>query len=138
MSLQAGSRLGAYEILSHLGAGGMGEVYKARDTRLDREVAIKILSPALARDPDGVARFEREAMSVAKLSHPNILAVHEFGRDPSTGSGQAALVFVVMELVDGETLRARLAAGPLAPRRATSSRGSPRTDPCVVSRKARS
>ena len=106
-----GARLGHYEILSVLGTGGMGEVYRARDTRLDRDVAIKILSPRLARDPDALARFEREALSVAKLSHPNILAIYEFGHTPEGA-------FVVSELVDGETLRAKLANGPLSPRRA--------------------
>jgi serine/threonine protein kinase len=108
-----GTKLGAYEILSPLGAGGMGEVYRARDTRLDRDVAIKVLSATLAGDPDALTRFEREAMSVAKLSHPNILAIFELGRDGSTA-------FVVTELVDGETLRVRLDAGPLAPRRAVA------------------
>jgi serine/threonine-protein kinase len=95
----------------------MGDVYKAHDTRLDRDVAIKILSSQLAGDPDAVARFEREALSVAKLSHPNILAIYEFGRARVPDSGQD-VAFVVTELVDGETLRARLAHGPLQPRRA--------------------
>src|SRR3954454_13910414 len=104
MSLPAGARLGQYEILAQIGAGGMGEVYRARDTRLDRDVAIKILSQQLARDPDALARFEREALSVAKLSHPNIHAIYELGRHQDTA-------FVVSELIDGETLRARLAAG---------------------------
>jgi eukaryotic-like serine/threonine-protein kinase len=81
MPLTSGTRLGPYDILAPLGAGGMGEVYRARDPRLDREVAIKVLPATLARDPDALARFEREAMTVAKLSHPNILAIHEFGRD---------------------------------------------------------
>src|SRR4029079_294453 len=113
MSLSPGSRLGSYEILSEIGAGGMGEVYRARDTRLDRDVAIKVLAAQLARDPDAMVRFEREAMSVARLSHPNILAIYEFGRDRDTA-------FVVTELVDGETLRARLANGALNPRRAVA------------------
>ena len=89
----------------------MGEVYRARDTRLNREVAVKILSGQLADNPDAHARFEREAVSVAKLSHPNILSIFDFGRDGRTS-------FVATELVDGETLRARLQAGPLTPRRA--------------------
>src|SRR6185437_8821230 len=118
MPLTAGDRLGSYEILTTLGAGGMGEVWKARDTRLDRLVAIKILSASLAADPDALARFEREALSVAKLSHPNILAIYEFGKDPSTSLGQAGRAFVVTELIDGETLRARLERGPLSARRA--------------------
>ena len=113
MPLTSGTRLGPYDILAPLGAGGMGEVYRARDPRLDREVAIKVLPAALARDPDALARFEREAMTVAKLSHPNILAIHEFGRDDGTA-------FVVMELVPGETLRARLERGALPSRRAVA------------------
>src|SRR6478752_3872103 len=113
MLLEGAAGLGPFEILSAIGAGGMGEVYRARDTRLDRDVAIKILSPQLARDPDALARFEREALSVAKLSHPNILAIYELGRHGDTA-------FVVSELIDGETLRARLAAGPLPPRRAAA------------------
>jgi len=112
-------RLGAYEIVSPLGAGGMGDVYKARDPRLDRDVAIKILTAQLAGDADAVARFEREALSVAKLSHPNILAIYEFGRAPAPGSG-SDVAYVVTELVDGETLRARLAHGPLQSRRAVA------------------
>src|SRR5215204_6044552 len=111
--MHAGDRLGPYEILSALGAGGMGEVFRARDPRLGRDVAIKTLSAALARDPDALARFEREAISVAKLCHPNILAIHEFGRD-------GAIAFVVTELVEGDTLRARLANGALPPRRAAA------------------
>ena len=111
MPLSAGTRLGSYEILSALGAGGMGEVYRARDPRLDRDVAIKILSAELARDPAALARFEREATSVARLAHPNILSIFELARE-------GAMVFVVTELVDGETLRARLELGALPPRRA--------------------
>jgi eukaryotic-like serine/threonine-protein kinase len=78
MTLTAGNRLGQYEIVAPLGAGGMGEVYRARDTRLNRAVAIKVLPDLLARDPDRLARFEREAQAVAALSHPNILAIHDF------------------------------------------------------------
>src|SRR5204862_1452859 len=103
-AMKPGDTLGHYRIVDRLGEGGMGEVYRAHDAQLDREVAIKILSPQLARDPEALARFEREALSVAKLSHPNILAIYELGRDADT-------VFVVSELVDGETLRARLAGG---------------------------
>src|SRR5262245_55817054 len=106
-----GSDLGPYHILGKLGEGGMGEVYRARDPRLDREVAIKVLPASLATDSLSLARFEREAMSIAKLSHPNILAIHEFGRHDD-------IVFVVTELVTGETLRARLERGPLPARRA--------------------
>src|SRR5262249_27436990 len=91
----------------------MGEVYRARDPRLDRDVAIKVLSSDLATDPAALARFEREAMSVAKLSHPNILSIFEFGRDGGT-------TFVVTELVEGGTLRARLQGGALPSRRAVA------------------
>ncbi|MGH9316727.1 MAG: serine/threonine-protein kinase, partial [Thermoanaerobaculia bacterium] len=111
MTLSAGTRLGPYEILGALGAGGMGEVYKARDTRLGRAVAIKVLPERLAEDPDALSRFEREAKAVAALSHPNILALHDFGRE-----GRVA--FAVMELLEGETLREALASGALPPRRA--------------------
>src|SRR5436190_14461388 len=111
--LTPGVKLGSYEIVASLGAGGMGEVYRARDPRLDREVAIKILAAQLASDPVALMRFEREALSVAKLSHPNILSIFEFGQD-------AGRTFVVMELVDGETLRARLRRGALPARRAVS------------------
>ncbi|MBV8202426.1 MAG: serine/threonine protein kinase, partial [Acidobacteria bacterium] len=110
--MQHGSRLGPYEIVSPLGAGGMGEVYKARDTRLDRLVAIKVLPAAVAGDSGRLARFEREAKAVAALSHPNILAIHDFHNE---GGGT---VFAVMELLDGQTLRERLDTGPLPPRRA--------------------
>ena len=106
-----GSDLGPYHILAKLGEGGMGEVYRARDPRLDREVAIKVLPASLATDAASLARFEREAMSIAKLSHPNILAIHEFGRHDG-------IVYVVTELVIGDTLRARLERGPLLVRRA--------------------
>ena len=113
MTLAIGDRLGHYEILGPLGAGGMGQVYRARDSRLQREVAIKILPPHLADSPDARARFEQEALSVAKLSNPNILSIYEFGE-------HAGAAYVVTELVDGETLRARLEAGPLPQRRAVT------------------
>ena len=93
-----GTRLGRYEILEPIGARGMGEVYRARDPELRRDVAIKVLPQALARDPDALARFEREALAVAALSHPNILAIHGFGTHEGT-------TFAVMELLEGETLR---------------------------------
>src|SRR5580765_4586668 len=111
MSLDPGSRLGSYEVIALLGAGGMGAVYRARDARLDRDVAIKVLAESLTRDEGATARFEREAVSVAKLSHPNILSIFEFAHDGDTA-------FVVMELVDGETLRARLEHGPIPARKA--------------------
>src|SRR5450432_4680615 len=106
MTLPAGTRLGPYEILSPLGAGGMGEVYRARDTKLKRDVAVKVLPQSLAADPDALARFEREALAVAALSHPNILAIHDFGTHEGTA-------YAVMELLEGETLGAKLDAGPI-------------------------
>ncbi len=109
--LKTGTRLGPYEIESPLGAGGMGEVYRAKDTRLDRAVAIKVLPEELARDAPARSRFEREAKAVAALSHPNILALHDF-------STEGEVAYAVMELLDGETLRERLASGPLSPRKA--------------------
>src|SRR6266850_2181815 len=102
MTLQNLTRLGPYEILSPIAAGGMGEVYRARDTRLGRDVAIKILPERLAGNAQALARFEREARAVAALSHPNILALHDVGREN-------AIVFAVMELLDGETLDTRTA-----------------------------
>jgi serine/threonine protein kinase len=106
MSLSAGARLGPYEILSTLGAGGMGEVYKARDTRLDRAVAIKVLPDAVAGDPDLRARFEREARAVAALDHPHICGIYDVGAIDGTH-------FLVMPHLDGETLAARLERGAL-------------------------
>src|SRR5262245_11737021 len=111
MALAAGTRIGRYEIIDSLGAGGMGEVYRARDTRLERDVAIKILPASVAGDPERLARFDREAKAVAALSHPNILALHDAGTEDG-------VAFAVMELLDGETLRDRLAQGPLPVRRA--------------------
>jgi serine/threonine protein kinase len=97
MTLAAGTRLGPYEIQAALGAGGMGEVYRARDTRLDRTVAIKILPEALAADPQFRERFDREARAISSLNHPHICTLHDVGRqDPSTGSGQA-VDYLVME-----------------------------------------
>src|SRR5262252_2744356 len=101
------SRLGPYEILDLLGSGGMGEVYRARDPRLDRDVAIKILPARLAAEPDLRARFEREAKAVAALSHPHICAIFDVGFE---GGHQ----FLVMELLAGETLADRMTRGPLA------------------------
>src|SRR5512135_2979795 len=107
MRLAPGTRLGLYEIVAPLGAGGMGEVYRARDTRLGREVALKVLPGAFARDAERQARFEREARLLASLNHASIATVHGF--DEAGGS-----YFLVMELVPGETLDQRLARGPLA------------------------
>ena len=101
-----GTRLGPYEILAPLGAGGMGEVYRARDTRLGREVAVKVLPPELAADPERVRRFEVEARAVAALSHPSILALFDVG-------SQDGAPYLVTELLEGEDLRARLSTGPL-------------------------
>ena len=115
MPLESGTRLGQFEILSPLGRGGMGEVYRARDSRLSRDVAIKILPEALARDPDRLARFEREARVLASLNHPHIAAVHGFEQ----GDGHR---FLVLELVPGPTLAERLAKGPLDVREALPSR----------------
>src|SRR5215470_10017408 len=98
MSLSAGQRLGVYEVVAPLGAGGMGEVFRARDTRLGREVALKVLPEALAHHPDRLTRFEREARAASALNHPNIVTIHEIGRDGSTA-------FIAMELVAGKTLR---------------------------------
>ena len=107
MALSAGTRLGPYEILAPLGAGGMGEVYTARDTRLDRTVAVKVLPPDVAADPERRARFEREARAVAALQHPNICTIHD------VGVATESVSFLVMELLHGETLQRRLARGPL-------------------------
>ncbi|HEU5248676.1 MAG TPA: protein kinase [Thermoanaerobaculia bacterium] len=111
MTLSAGTRLGPYEVLAPLGAGGMGEVYRARDRRLDRDVAIKVLPEHLASDPRALERFEREAKAVASLSHPNILAIHDF----ETHDG---IRYAVTELLDGHTLRERLEGGTVTPRKA--------------------
>lgn len=106
MSLASGSRLGPYEILSALGSGGMGEVYRARDRKLDRDVAIKVLPEELAANPERIARFEREAKTLAALNHPGIAHIH--GVEDSTGTPA-----LVMELVEGPTLADRLQKGPL-------------------------
>jgi tetratricopeptide (TPR) repeat protein len=106
--LGPGEALGAYRIVSHLGSGGMGDVYLAEDPRLGRRVAIKLLSPELASDSSVMRRFEREACAASALNHPSILTIHELGRDGDT-------TFIVGEYVEGETLRTRLAGGPLPP-----------------------
>jgi eukaryotic-like serine/threonine-protein kinase len=107
MSLAAGTRLGPYQILSALGAGGMGEVYKARDTRLDRIVAIKILLAPLAADPQFRERFDREARTISQLDHPDICALYDVGEQDGTS-------FLVMQYLEGETLADRLAKGAIA------------------------
>ncbi len=111
MTLSAGARIGPYEVISPLGAGGMGEVWRARDTKLQRDVAVKVLPASVARDPDALSRFEREARAVAALSHPNILAIHDFGSEEGVS-------YAVMELLEGETLRAKLEGGAISQRKA--------------------
>src|SRR5262245_838804 len=106
MSLAVGTRLGPYELVSAIGAGGMGEVYRATDTNLGRDVAIKVLPEAFAQDGERLARFEREAKTLAALNHPNIAQIYGFERS----SGTPALV---MELVEGETLADRISRGPI-------------------------
>ena len=106
MPLTPGDKLGPYEILSPLGAGGMGEVYKARDTRLDRSVAVKVLPEHIAKREDLKARFEREARAVASLNHPNICTLFDIGV-------QDGISYMVMELMEGETLAARIEKGPI-------------------------
>src|SRR5262245_65381264 len=104
MPLSPWMELGTYRIVGTLGAGGMGEVYRARDSRLDREVAVKVLPTRLAADPDALARFRREARAVAALSHPNILAIHDVGTEDGVD-------YAVMELLEGEALPEILAGG---------------------------
>ena len=111
MSLTVGARLGVFEIIGPLGSGGMGEVYRARDTRLDRIVAIKALPEAFARDAERLARFEREAKMLAALAHPHIAGIH--GLEDVAGAPH-----LVLEYVEGETLERRLARGPLPVREA--------------------
>src|SRR5882762_7899787 len=111
MALTSGTKLGPYEIQSPLGAGGMGEVYRARDTRLDRSVAIKILSAAFSADCDRLVRFEQEARSASALNHPSIVTIYELGQDGSTH-------YIAMELVEGKTLRELLVSGLLPMRKA--------------------
>jgi len=106
VSLSPGSRLGPYEIVAPLGAGGMGEVYRATDTRLGRDVAIKVLSSNLSSSPELRQRFELEARTISQLSHPHICALYDVGREGETD-------FLVMEYLEGETLADRLARGPL-------------------------
>src|SRR5262245_56788998 len=104
MTLAAGTRLGSYEILAPLGAGGMGEVYRARDSKLDRDVAIKVLPSHLSSSSEALTRFEREAKAVAALSHANILSIHDFGV-------HYGVAYAVTELLEGDTLRSRLDGG---------------------------
>src|SRR6188768_1938120 len=106
MSLSADTRIAPYEILTLVGSGGMGEVYRARDAKLGRDIAIKVLPNAVADDPERLARFEREARVLAALNHPNIAHIHGF--EDSTGAPA-----IVMELVEGPTLADRIARGPI-------------------------
>ena len=111
MTLSSGTRLGPYEILAPIGAGGMGEVYRARDTRLDRTVAIKVLPAHLSANPELRARFEREARTISSLNHPHICTLYDIGQ-------QDGVDYLVMEYLEGETLAARLqkaTAGGIAP-----------------------
>src|SRR6188768_2378623 len=111
MPLITGTRLGPYSIVAPLGAGGMGEVYRARDMRLDRDVAIKVLPELFAADPDRLTRFEREAKALAALSHPHIAHIHEIAELPAGGDTRVAAL--VMELVEGDDLSVRIARGRL-------------------------
>src|SRR5260370_25692135 len=111
-ALSAGTRLGPYEIVAPLDAGGMGEVYRARDPRIGREVAIKILPGYWSRDGERLRRFEQEARAAGTLNHPSLLTIHDVGDQDGTP-------YLVSELLEGETLRTRLRAGALSPRRAT-------------------
>src|SRR5213594_3641482 len=111
MNLTAGTRLGPYEVLAPLGVGGMGEVYRARDERLKREVAVKVLPPSFSSDPERLRRFEQEAQAAGALNHPNILAIYDIG----TVEGAP---YIVSELLEGETLRERLSGGALPARKA--------------------
>ena len=121
MPLAAGARLGPYEILSAIGAGGMGEVYKARDTRLGRDVAIKVLPAAFSADPERLRRFEQEARAASALNHPNILAVYDIGQHDDSP-------YIVSELLDGETLRTRLGTGAARRSDTPGSAGPPAAD----------
>ena len=114
MALAPGTKLGPYELVSLIGAGGMGEVYRARDPRLGRDVAVKILPASFAADPDRLRRFEQEARAIAALNHPNILGVHDIGQHDGTR-------FMVCELLEGESLHAVLSRGSLSHRRAIDS-----------------
>ena len=111
MALSPGARIGPYEVVGTLGAGGMGEVYQARDTKLNRSVALKILPAAFASDPDRLARFKREAQVLAALNHPNIAAIYGFEDQTTTHA-------LVMELVPGQTLAAHITSADAGGRRA--------------------
>src|ERR1017187_608262 len=112
MALPSGTKLGPYEIVATIGAGGMGEVYRAKDTRLGRDVAIKVLPESFVKDADRLHRFEQEARAVAALNHPNILAIHDIGEE-------AGSPFIVSELLEGNSLRSELEHGALSARKAS-------------------
>ena len=111
MALTSGTKLGPYEIQSSIGAGGMGEVYRAHDSRLDRTVAVKVLPTSFSADRDRLQRFAQEARAAAALNHPGILSIFDIGDD------QQGAPYVVSELLEGETLRDRLRSGPLSSRK---------------------
>ncbi len=116
MALAPGTRLGPYEIVSPIGAGGMGDVFRARDTKLNREVAIKVLPAEFTSDQERVARFKREAQILASLNHPNIAAIYgleEVGARHASPDEKGSMVALIMELVEGEDLAARLKRGPV-------------------------
>src|ERR1700729_4652666 len=110
MPIPAGTKLGPYEILAQIGAGGMGEVYRARDARRGRDVALKILPEDVSGEPRRAIRFEREARAASALNHPNIVSVYDVGREGD-------IAYIVSELVDGESLRQVIAEGPVSTRR---------------------
>ena len=122
MSVAPGTRIGPYEVISLLAAGGMGEVYRARDVRLERDVALKLLPPAFATDPDRLARFEREARAVAALSHPNILAIHDFGH-------QDGQTYAALELLEGFHAARAAEQRSAAPSEGCGDRGAGRSRP---------
>src|SRR5689334_6157752 len=110
MTLAAGTRLGPYEVVAPLGAGGMGEVYRARDPRLKRDVAIKVLPASLSQDSDRLKRFEQEAQAASGLNHPNIVTIYEIGSVDSSS-------YIAMELIEGSSLRELMASGPVPTRK---------------------
>ena len=116
MALAPGSKLGVYEVIAKIGAGGMGEVFRAHDTTLDRDVAIKVLPDAFATDPERLARFEREAKVLASLNHPNIAAIYGLEKSADTRA-------LILELVEGPTLQDRIANGPIPLDWSSSSTG---------------
>ena len=113
MSLSVGTRLGHYTVTAKLGEGGMGEVWRATDMQLNRDVALKILPEAFASDPDRLVRFQHEAQVLASLNHHNIAQIHGIEEAPSTSSGQAGVRALVLELVEGPTLAERISHGPI-------------------------